>query len=632
MNVLEETVQSSHVENTTFNIATITKKGNGLEYPFMDRLMGVVKDFQVEKKSFTLATMTGKELVINLTPTTFSELLRNLGEPYQDCTQQLEQMLVPGRRLFVMAVFYPENGILSIDAKFILFLGLTENEFLFEKQDWWIRQIRHLADFYLKAEFGSGDPYFREYQTVLGLDGEKPNENRQETATMSRLIYGLASAFLITGDDRYLLGAENGTKYLRDHLRWVIDDRESLCFWYHAIDFKSGQEEQVLGSEFPDDLNSIPAYEQIYALAGPVQTYRITGDPQILKDAQMTINMFNRYFLDRSDRGGYFSHVDPSNFNPYDDSLGKNKARKNWNSIGDHAPAYLINLWCATGDESYVKMLEINFDLIVKHFPDFENSKLVQERFTEDWSKDQTWGWQQNRGVVGHNLKIAWNLIRMHNLKPKPEYMALARKIISTIPEVGLDHLRGGWYDVLERTLEPGQIFHRFVWHDRKAWWQQEQAILAYYIHAGVLKDPICWDFARVSASFYNAWFLDNDYGGIFFNVLANGIPHLIAQDRNKGNHSMAGYHSFELCYLASVYINLLVQKQPMDFYFKPKPGGFKDDILRVHPDILPAGSVVISAVTINDTPYTNFDAVALTVQLPKDYKEIKVKVTLKPN
>ena len=32
--------------------------------------------------------------------------------------------------------------------------------------------------------------------------------------------------------------------------------------------------------------------------------------------------------------------------------------------------------------------------------------------------------------------------------------------------------------DVVERVRQPGQQFHRFVWHDRKAWWQQEQAIL----------------------------------------------------------------------------------------------------------------------------------------------------------
>ena len=44
----------------------------------------------------------------------------------------------------------------------------------------------------------------------------------------------------------------------------------------------------------------------------------------------------------------------------------------------------------------------------------------------------------------------------------------------------------------------------------------------------------------------------------------------------------MSGYHSIELCYLAAVYTNLLITKQPLDFYFKPLPGGFKDNILRV--------------------------------------------------
>jgi hypothetical protein len=30
---------------------------------------------------------------------------------------------------------------------------------------------------------------------------------------------------------------------------------------------------------------------------------------------------------------------------------------------------------------------------------------------------------------------------------------------------------------------------------------------------------------ARESAAFYNAFFLDHDDGGVYFNVLANGIP-----------------------------------------------------------------------------------------------------------
>jgi hypothetical protein len=197
---------------------------------------------------------------------------------------------------------------------------------------------------------------------------------------------------------------------------------------------------------------------------------------------------------------------------------------------------------------------------------------------------------------------------------------------------VGSDQQRGGWYDVVERLLEEGQKFYRFVWHDRKAWWQQEQAILAYLILAGILSEDEYHRLGREAAAFYNAWFLDIEEGGVYFNVLANGIPFLAGgNERGKGSHSMSGYHSFELCYLAAVYTNLLITKKPMDFYFKPYPGGFADNILRVSPDILPPGSIKISAVEIDGEPYSNFDANALTVTLPNTKERVKVKVTIDP-
>lgn len=88
--------------------------------------------------------------------------------------------------------------------------------------------------------------------------------------------------------------------------------------------------------------------------------------------------------------------------------------------------------------------------------------------------------------------------------------------------------------------------------------------------------------------------------------------------ERGKGSHSMAGYHSFELAYLASVYTNLLITKEPMDFYFKPQSGGFENNILRVQPDILPPGSVRIDEVWINGLKYRDFDPEQLTVKLPQ--------------
>ena len=145
----------------------------------------------------------------------------------------------------------------------------------------------------------------------------------------------------------------------------------------------------------------------------------------------------------------------------------------------------------------------------------------------------------------------------------------------------------------------------------------------------GLDKKPEHLRLARESTAFYNAWFLDHDAGGIYFNVLANGTPYLMGNERLKGSHSMAGYHSFELCYLAAVYTNLLITKQPLDLHFKPRPDA--DRTLRVAPDLLPAGSVRLESVTVDGKPYADFDADALTVQLPASDVALRVQVRLVP-
>ena len=93
----------------------------------------------------------------------------------------------------------------------------------------------------------------------------------------------------------------------------------------------------------------------------------------------------------------------------------------------------------------------------------------------------------------------------------------------------------------------------------------------------------------------------------------------------------MSGYHSFELAYLAQTYTNLLITKQPLYLYFKPRPDGFKRNILRVQPDILPYGSVRIGEVWINDEPYQNFNPDGMTVKLPTMTEQVRVKVRVEP-
>jgi mannose/cellobiose epimerase-like protein (N-acyl-D-glucosamine 2-epimerase family) len=602
-----------------------------MRFSFSDTIAGYVTGYDRNRDIFGLKTTDGRDFQVKFAANTYGWIANNLNEPRTwTSPDQMRELLVPGRYLFVYGIYYPEQGGFTCEAQFMVCPGRREDNYVFERQDWWIKQVAAIADFYLKAQFQGQPVDYKDYRTTIRLTGEKEVDNyRQETDTISRLVYGFASAYLMTGDDRYLEGAEKGTEYLREHMRFYDPD-EKVVYWYHGIDVQGQRETKVFASEFGDDFDAIPAYEQIYALAGPMQTYRVTGDPRILHDAELTVDLFDRFFLDRS-KGGYFSHLDPITLDPRSNALGANKAKKNWNSVGDHAPAYLINLYLATGERRYADFLEYTFDTIAQYFPDYDHSLFVQEKFHEDWSHDTTHMWQQNRGVVGHNLKIAWNLMRMHSLKPKPQYEALARRIAAEMPKVGMDRQRGGWYDVMERVLRGDEEVHRFAFHDRKAWWQQEQGILAYQILHGVLRDPEYLKLARESAAFYNAFFLDHDDGAVFFNVLANGIPYLMGTERFKGSHSMSGYHSTELCYLAATYTNLLITKQPLELYFKPYPNAFRHNSLRVSPDILPPGSIRLSEVWVNGEKYEHFDADALTVRIPDSKEAVPIKVRIEP-
>ena len=596
--------------------------------PYSDLVTGILGARDETAGTIALTTADGTRHTVRLDADPGIRLLRNLDEPSADLGASPVTRLAQGKMAAVSGLFYPQADGVRFDAKDILLPEQATGSYRFEEEDWWIRQLEAIARFYRRAQFGSGPIDFRDYRTVIRLGGDKSGDHVQETDTISRLVYGMASAYLLTGKDEYLEIAEKGTAYLREHMRFVDND-EDVVYWYHGIRVNASGEHPLFASEFGDDYRALPMYEQIYALAGPVQTLRITGDRRIRSDVEATMRLFERFYADPAE-GGYFSHIDPVLLRPDTVSLGSNAMRKNWNSVGDHAPAYLINYFLATADPRAAAMLEATQDTIVERFP-AADSPFVQERFHADWSPDREQGWQRDRAVVGHNLKIAWNLTRAGAQFPKPAYAKLADHIARTMPGYGADRQRGGWYDVVERVARPGEERHRFAWHDRKAWWQQEQAILAYLVLHGADGDPQFLAEARSAEFFYNAFFLDHDEGGVYFNATADGLPFLLGTERLKGSHSMSMYHSTELCYLAVVYNNLLIFGKPLTLHFKPEPSALPERTLRVSPDLLPPGRVRIGAVSVDGRDYTDYDASELTVRLPEVTGRVKVRVRLDP-
>jgi hypothetical protein len=543
--------------------------------------------------------------------------------------------------------------------------GETERRYFFEFTYWWLNQIQRLADKWLDDLFKERRDYqladFAElYRTNLNILGEETDNNVQEMATLSRLIYGLSSAYLLNGVDRYYYAAKAGVAYQREAFRGSSADGR-YCFWSSSKRRMKQGSQYVMTSQNSDDLNTIPLYEQIYALAGLNQFYRITNDREVLDDIRRTVNMFQDFFRDKSLLRGYYSHLDYVTFSPKDPSLGNNNARKNWNSIGDHIPAYLINLILAldplpNGREDLAEfvatckaLLKETTELICQYFPQRTSkgewaNHYVQERFFEDWKPDQTWGWQQNRGVVGHNLKIAWNLTRVANFyRGRGEDQALADKCMNvahalgkSMATLGLDVLRGGCFDCVERTPKNGMPVE-FAWGNTKDFWQQEQGILAYLILYGNTdpKDSVRADYqkhAREMMAFWNLFFLDRDNQGVFFRTTDNGQPVVSGGYANKAGHSVAGYHSFELNFLAHIYLRSYFERplrehQRFTLYFRPDSNS-KLKSINVLPDFFRPGTVKITGASVNGRPakWTDFK-----VELDPEDPESKVVVEFQP-
>jgi hypothetical protein len=583
------------------------------------------------------------------------------GDNESDFSYTLRKYVQPGLMVCVQGVGSINGNLQRLDARTVTLMHSTPGKVSWEDTHWWISQVTTMCNQWLDAAFGNKrtfttDDLMEYYRTNLNILGEPTTDPIQECATLSRFLYGLSSAYLLTGINRFYSAAKATADYLCDTFRSPSHD-QTYCFWKFGRRSKPFNDD-ITPSQSEWDFGAYALYEQIYALAGLTQFYRISQDRKIRDYIQRTIAGFQDFYHDTlrdgdscfTGKGGYFSHLDPITMRPDTDSLGQNRMKKNWNSIGDHIPAYLINLLLSIdplpeANENWDKLrrtcweiLDECVDNILVHFPersgDARNSdgtinldnitnSYVRERYNADWTPDLTWGWQKDRAICGHNLKIAWNLTRCghyysyrstvleqegHN-EEATKYSKLARDCYSytaflgsKMAEVGVDLARGGIFDAVERK-PINNMPTEFVWGSTKDFWQQEQSILAYLILHGVNGDKQFLDLARYCNAFWSLFFFDRDNHRIRFRTTESGSPVIEGTYGYEAGHAIAGYHAFELSYLAHIYTRCYVQKDDGDdnfvLYFRPNR---TDNVatINVLPDFMRADEVEIVRVKVN--------------------------------
>ena len=304
--------------------------------------------------TFTIRTRGGDTVKTTISETTQFTALQNLDrldrDRYPDLVktdasslgQKLEKYVLPGRLVVAEGIYQTRDGHEWFDCKTLHVLHSHLGYLMFEHSIWWITADLHMGDKWLDDLFGDRrtyqlDDFVALYHTNLNILGLPTDDNVQEMATLSRFIYGLSSAYLMSGDLRFYMAARAGVEFQRDAFRSLAPTAGSASGRSEAKG-KYGTN-LIIPSENADDLGSIPLYEQIYALAGLAQFYRISADRDVLFDIRRTVASFEHFYRDRTrEDGGYFSHIDYATFSPHSPTLGANQSRKNWNRSATTCP------------------------------------------------------------------------------------------------------------------------------------------------------------------------------------------------------------------------------------------------------------------------------------------------------
>src|ERR1700730_12781044 len=149
-----ESYESDTGHATALPVRDPTHRSNALAFTFSGLIAGCVTHFDRATKTFGLRTSDGRDFEASLTPSAFARISQNLEEPYQDCTGRIGEMLEEGQYVFAYGVFYPTSAGTRFEVKSLVFPGEKPGSYRHEEPDWWIKQVRSIADCYLRWECG----------------------------------------------------------------------------------------------------------------------------------------------------------------------------------------------------------------------------------------------------------------------------------------------------------------------------------------------------------------------------------------------------------------------------------------------------------------------------------------------
>lgn len=356
-------------------------------------------------------------------------------------------------------------------------------------------------------------------------------ESLKYPGMLSRHLFSLSAAWLLSGEERYLERADELFAYLAEH-GWD----ESHGGWFYAIDRRGSP------SDPRKDL-----FMNIYAVTGLSLYHLATRDPRAMDLIRQTRALVNRQAWDR-DYGGYFRRLDRR--------WGVTDSSKVFTPQVAPVSGYLLYLYGATGEDSYLRAGRKLTDLAVEKLGD-ERSGWIREQFRRDWSLPGGHAREREEINVGHNIEVSWMLYRLYGISGEDSLLAEAERLNRKLVRTAQDS-SGAW---LHKMLIDDPAIHP----RDTPWWVQAYGNMQQLYRYRLTGDERALRRFRSGASFWNRAFLDGEYGGTVLSATLGGR----LSRGDKAVRTKTSYHAVEHALLNYLYLTLWVEGDTAELYFK---------------------------------------------------------------
>jgi mannose/cellobiose epimerase-like protein (N-acyl-D-glucosamine 2-epimerase family) len=410
---------------------------------------------------------------------------------------------------------------------------------------------------------------------------------QKDMISQSRNAYGLTRAYMLTGKDEYLQKAEEALKFMYESA-WDVNNTG----WFNRIN-ENGIPVDEHGN--PSITENKTAFLQHYALLGISAYYEATNDSNHYNRLMDGYNS-NETLLWDDDVADY-GYYDYANYN------WSSKNGKSFNATVDALTTHLLYFYLMNEEtEQLDKIHLVTNNIMERLIPTMPSNSIgFAEKYYTNWAVNTG----ETMSIMGHVLKTAWCLARVHQLDSNQAYINTAETLIDDVLGKGYDNDFGGPYKDYNRIT--GEML---MWGNpdtAKAWWQMEQAVVAGLQMYDITGKEKYLQMADETTSFFMTHFVDHVYGEVYENRTKQGDE---TWGEHKGNGFKAGYHSIELGYYIYLYGNLLLHKEPVELYYNIEPiTDLNTRELLSNPIAMHLDDLIISSVELNGVEYTNFDS-----------------------